>query len=177
MTCTGPTPFKPLLIRVPSEQTLDDFNISASFRTGSYLKLPIQPQEYSKIVEGDVSRLSSTFSRTVFSPRLARVGFRITSGITEYNVYACLEYVAKISASTSYSEYTAIQVIDYVRPETEDLRAVINSSSPVVQAATTRYGAINMDGSGGGSYGFDNKTATETGLVFTFSEATKRLIV
>lgn len=186
MSCNVDSPIKRLLFRVPSKEFItEEFKLNENYVVQSnfsdnfyfYLKVPVNAAEYTRIVEGEKPRYSDTWSQTYYSPRLARVGFRVGTSFSDVKLFACLDYLGKISASTSYNTYTAIQVIDYVRPESEDVRiGLINNTEPY----TIRYGMLNID-EGTGYFGYSNETRThlytDNGFGFTFTEYNKRMII
>lgn len=165
---------------MPAESTLNDFGVPSGYRaliSGSYyLRIPVQPNEYARLVEGEKPKYADTFTSTYYSPRLARVGFRVSTKLSQLPIFACLEYVAKISASTTYTDYTAIQVLDYCRPEVEDVRAGL-MAVPKTAPFTVRYGMINVDESSG-FVGIDpEELYVDEGFTFSFMESSKRLVV
>ncbi len=118
-----PTPIRRLLFQTPTA-ILDTFNIPFKFREtdihdNEYLRIWCADDEYSRIINGSQSEYINSTASYYFSPNIVRVGFSVSSMISEFNVVMCMEHISKISASTGYQKHIPIKVLDYVRPETD----------------------------------------------------------
>lgn len=173
-----------LLVQCKTE-IITQFNVPEVYidsTTGSYLKLFIIPEEYTRTIEGDKSSLVNTYTTSLLFPKLIRVGFTTKVAIDDWRVCAALSFLAKSSVSTSYTTYTPITVLDYVRPEIEDFKKVGDSF-------TERKGLITVDEGTGlvelDQYKYDEEDKlikekaplSNGGFSFKFVEVNKRLII
>lgn len=141
---------------------------------GNYLKLMIAPEDYRVVnnYEGDGSRFLNGFNRSIPVVCLLRRTLQIRCKDDRALIRWIVEDVARISNSTSYSgEFIPIELVDYVRPEIEDVAATPQGQRPY----TTRYGMIPTASiESGGTWQWRNDYRHQGGFQFEFIESTLR---
>jgi len=168
-----PTPIRRLLFETPTS-ILDTFNIPFKFRETDihgteYLRIWCSDEEYSRIINGNQSEYINSTASYYHSPNIVRVGFSVSSIISEFNVVMCMEHISKISASTGYNKHIPIKVLDYVRPETD---GYLVNADPY----TERIGRLQVN-STGGTIGYDKAKGIYTpNLNILFEETKQRLL-
>jgi len=82
----------------------------------SYICLYVESNAYQVTIEGEATRMASTGSGTYVKYSLIRKGFTAQFDYTTTDVLVSLDKIAK----DAIREKKFVEVIDYVRPETED---------------------------------------------------------
>ena len=162
--------YKRLLIKLPSGLA-NRFKLDEWLESG-YLCLHILPEEYSEIEEGEKSKYINTYSNYRLGTRVGRIGFSINSpDLNNNNIISLIKYLAKISFSTGYKEHSPITIIDFCKPEPEDVESALRNNS---EPFTTRNGIITVNSASGtiqlGEFNYNQ------GLQFTFMETQLRLL-
>jgi len=82
----------------------------------SYICLYVESNAYQVTIEGEATRMASTGSGTYVKYSLVRKGFTAQFDYTITDVLVSLDKIAK----DAIREKKFVEVIDYIRPETED---------------------------------------------------------
>ena len=162
-------PIRRLFFLTP-QSTLETYNILPQnyLQIGSnwYLVFSVADSNYTRIEEGNRSQLISTRTGDIISPQLLKVGFTAKIENQNWNVFQCISFLAMSSLSTSYYNYTPVNVLDYVRPEITDV------------TYTSRVGklsVINQTGTSGSASG-TNAPVFGGDFDINFMELNRRLI-
>jgi hypothetical protein len=133
-----------------------------------WLRIFLTPEEYITLREGEPPRYSRSFITPFYPLKLREAGFVVTLAEDNDKLRDILEEIIEASISTNKQEHTAIQVLDYVKPDKADKkRAIANKTEPF----TTRKGMITLE-PGNGTSGFGADRYTVNGMRFTFRQIT-----
>lgn len=142
----------------------------------SYICLYVESNAYQVTIEGEATRMASTGSGTYVKYSLIRKGFTAQFDYTTTDVLVSLDKIAK----DAIREKKFVEVIDYVRPETEDYDKGYTIRKGLVYLPLTYSGL--MSGYKEGIYNGSNLTKPTTrpilvpeGFSLTFTENSYRM--
>jgi hypothetical protein len=133
------------------------------FVTG-YLRIPIQPDEYTKLRDGEAPKLARTFGTTTYRIKLREIGFSVQLAEDDARLRYILEHIEKTSITNSH--ITPVTVLDYVSPDPEAFMAAVTANS---NPYTIRRGTIEVE-PGSGTMGEKTSRKGTGGLKFVFRQ-------
>lgn len=139
--------------------------------TDDYVYLRLFPQY---VPEEDIlgdRAFKPTFNGTVANHATVRRGFQATIIQSQAFIYSIVERIAKIAATSSYSKYTPIKIIDFCYPEALDDSNTILLGN---EYATIRYGRIIITKIPPFIRGIDGSEYCREAWEFKFTEAKLR---
>lgn len=142
----------------------------------SYICLYVESNAYQVTTEGEATRMASTGSGTYVKYSLIRKGFTAQFDYTTTDILVSLDKIAK----DAIREKKFVEVIDYVRPETEDYDKGYTIRKGLIYLPLTYSGL--MSGQKEGIYNGSNLTKPTTrpilapeGFSLTFTENSYRM--
>lgn len=141
------------------------YNAPSEWFVPGYLRIAIQPDEYTRIREGNAPRSARTFGTTTYRVQLREVGFAIQLSEDDARLRYILEHIEKASISNNY--IFPVTVLDYVKPDPDAfLAAVPGNTNPY----TIRRGTIEVE-PGSGTMGANTSRKGTGGLKFIFRQS------
>jgi hypothetical protein len=142
----------------------------------SYICLYVESNAYQVTIEGEATRMASTGSGTYVKYSLVRKGFTAQFDYTITDILVSLDKIAK----DAIREKKFVEVIDYVRPETEHYDKGYTIRKGLIYLPLTYSGL--MSGYKEGTYNGSNLTKPTTrpiiapeGFSLTFTENSYRM--
>jgi hypothetical protein len=130
-----------------------------------YLVLSIPSSNYSRIESGEKTSLVDTFRYPFIMPRLIKVGFNVKVDDNDIRVFKCLSFLALSSNSTALSNvFVPVTILDYVRPEVNDL------------SFTSRKGVLNVFSANGFAGSLNENPLYVEPYDINFQEINKRFV-
>jgi hypothetical protein len=164
--------YKRILIKCP-ESVISAYNPPVTVLEGTvpnqFLRLYVEPGDYQLTNnQENETRYNNGFSSVTLSPALMRRTLRLKIKDDRVLLRAIVEELAALSYTSTYQQHVPIELHDYCRPEREDIKAAIATST---EAFTVRHGMIDPAKiESGGAFTFVNQDRVLEGWTFEFAE-------
>lgn len=160
MACESEFPYLYIACNASLQAT---YNAPAEWFVSGYLRIPIQPDEYTKLRDGEAPKSVRTFGIATYKVKLREIGFSIQLAEDDARLRYILEDIEQ--ASITDNHIFPVTVLDYVKPDRADFAAAAPDSNPY----TIRVGTIEVE-PGGGTMGKKTSRKGTGGLKFVFRQ-------
>lgn len=140
---------RPVLFRCP-ESVRTDYNAPENWFTtlndNYWLRVFVQPQDWTMVREGQRTQLRRTFTRKAVQIGTIDYTFTLQMNSDDFRYRYIFEELAELCYQSNYTRFTPITILDYVRPSKDDYKdAIANDENP----HTRRTGLIEIEDSSG----------------------------
>jgi hypothetical protein len=164
MTCESD--FQYLYIACNDVLLQSAYNAPQEWFVTGYLRIPIQPDEYTKLRQGNAPKSTRNFGAPTYRIQLREIGFSVQLNEDDARLRYILEHIEKSSIAGNGQVIYPVTVLDYIRPDPEAfVVAVASNSNPY----TVRVGTIEVD-PGSGTMGSNTDRKGTGGLKFVFTQ-------
>jgi hypothetical protein len=164
MTCESE--FQYLYIACNNVALQAAYNAPPEWFVTGYLRIPVQPDEYTKIRQGNAPKAVRTFNAPTYRIQLREIGFSVRLTEDDARLRYILEHIERSSISSTGQFITPVTILDYVKPDPGAFVAAVSGNS---NPYTIRIGMIEVE-PGSGTMGENTNRKGTGGLKFVFTQ-------